>query len=486
MSVQIVEELAARLGLEIDGEAFAVAEKLLGAVRGGMVGLAAAGAAVGMAVVAAAAKTAAYADATAKAAERTGIAVDSLQALQYAAERADVSAGDLEGALRFAAKRGVKDLEGELLRAAEQFERMPDGAEKAALAMKLFGKQGTALIPMLNKGTAGLDEMTAKAQDMGLVLGADTQEQAAALKDTLEDVQGYLRGLAYTIAGPFLKPIREALERLAKWIREHRPQIQRAFEAIGTAIGTAMKYAAQLIEPVIDLLWRLGGAILGSTTGRVLAALAAFGFALTLPFAGPVIAIGALLVALEELWGWITGERDTLLEDTFGPFADFKKDFLGWLSFDATDSPLVLGLKGILILVKELFGYLRDSVTMWDNLLSKGSINPGFNRENAGGTLKFGLRSLFGDSLLRGILTEQGQAALYEGSTFAVPQQFQAPAAPTSVTGGSRSVAVSVNVTAPAGVDAQSWADQLGAALAPHVERAIDARNAAALPAAAR
>lgn len=481
MSVQVVEELFARLGLEVDGETFAIADKLIGAVRGGMVGLVAAAGTAGLAIVAAAAKTADYADSTAKAAERTGIAVDSLQALQYAAERADVSAGDLEGALRFAAKRGVKDLEGELRRAAGQFEQMPDGAEKAALAMKLFGKQGTALIPMLNGGAAGLDEMTEKARAMGLVLDAETQEQAAELMDTIEDVQGYLRGLAYTIAGPFLKPIREALERFMKWIQDHRPQIKRAFEVIGSAIGTAMKYAAQLIEPVIDIVWRLNEAILSSTTGRVLSALAAFGFALTLPFAGPVIAIGALLMALEELWGWITGERDTLLEDQFGSFDQFKKDLVGWMELDPSDSPLMAGLKTIMQVVKELFGYLRDSVTMWDNLLAKGSINPGFTRENAGGTGKWLARNILGDAFFKEILTPQGQAALYEGSTFAVPPELQTPSVPTAPlaaqAGSSRVVTFGdIHITAADGTDA---ADKF-------VERVQQVIFGPALPAAAR
>jgi hypothetical protein len=327
MSLQIVEELAAKLGLEVDGEAFAVAEKMLAVVRGGMVAAAAAGAAVGAAVLGAAVKTAAYADQVEKASQRTGIAVESLQALQYAAERADVSAGDLEGALRFAAKRGVKDLEGELRRAAGQFERMPDGAEKSALAMKLFGKNGAALIPMLNKGTAGLDEMMQKARDMGLVLDEETIVAGAELKDAIEDLQGYLIGLSRTIAGPFLKPLKEIVLRMTDWLRANRQLIAQRVEVVARVIGTAFKYAFQLIEPVVDILFRFGNWMMSSTWGQIVTALMVFGAVITAPWLGAVLAIGLFLGALEEVWGWITGKRDTLLGDWLGPFDEFKKGF---------------------------------------------------------------------------------------------------------------------------------------------------------------
>lgn len=36
---------------------------------------------------------------------------------------------------------------------------MPDGAEKSALAMQLFGKNGMAMLPFLNKGAAGIQEL---------------------------------------------------------------------------------------------------------------------------------------------------------------------------------------------------------------------------------------------------------------------------------------------------------------------------------------
>ena len=52
---------------------------------------------------------------------------------------------------------------------ADRFQRMPDGVEKTALAMSIFGREGRAMIPLLNQGSAGLQKMGEKAKSLGLV-----------------------------------------------------------------------------------------------------------------------------------------------------------------------------------------------------------------------------------------------------------------------------------------------------------------------------
>ena len=41
---------------------------------------------------------------------------------------------------------------------------MPDGVKKTAFAVDLFGKSGTAMIPMQNAGAAGLAAMQEEAR----------------------------------------------------------------------------------------------------------------------------------------------------------------------------------------------------------------------------------------------------------------------------------------------------------------------------------
>ena len=54
---------------------------------------------------------------------------------------------------------------------ADSFKALPDGANKAALAQKLFGRSGQALLPLLNSGSKGLNEQLAAAQKLVPPLG---------------------------------------------------------------------------------------------------------------------------------------------------------------------------------------------------------------------------------------------------------------------------------------------------------------------------
>lgn len=377
----IVQELVAKLGLEVDGQGFAVAEQLMAAARAGMVAIGAAAGAAAVGLAAAVAKTAAYSDAIDNAAQRTGIGVEALQALRYAAERADVGAEGLQSALNFMAKRGVRDFEAELMRAADELSGMPDGAAKAARAMELFGKQGVGMIPMLNKGSAGLAEMTAFAREAGIVLGEDVVADGAALKAALDELQAYIRGLAFTIAGPFLKPVREWIKSAGEWFRVNRLVISQRFEATVQAIGSALSQAARLVEPFIDMLGRVSSAIAESETA--MAVLRTLAVGLGVAFAAPLIPIALLLMAIEELWGWITGKRKTLLEDELGSFEDFKKSME---LINPEDSGFVVAAKWTAQALKEAYHWalgIKDLLSgHWtkggrDALLDGLAVTPG-------------------------------------------------------------------------------------------------------------
>ncbi len=74
-----------------------------------------------------------------------------------------------------------------MLEAADAFSKMKDGPEKAAISMKLFGKSGTDLLPMLNQGRAGIEGLIASGKAQGDVMSSD--QVAAAHKLFLEHKQ---------------------------------------------------------------------------------------------------------------------------------------------------------------------------------------------------------------------------------------------------------------------------------------------------------
>jgi len=66
-------------------------------------------------------------------------------------------------------KAGINatDANGALIQLADLFKALPDGVEKSALAVKLFGKAGLEMIPLLNQGSEGLKEAAEKAKKYG-------------------------------------------------------------------------------------------------------------------------------------------------------------------------------------------------------------------------------------------------------------------------------------------------------------------------------
>lgn len=147
-----------------------------------------------------------------KLSQRVGVTVESLSALNFAAELSDVSVEQLSTGLRqlarnaFDAQAGtgeakdafkalgieVTDTAGQLrgteallLDVAERFAGIEDGAGKTALAMKLFGRSGAELIPLLNQGRDGFEQLRAEAERLGIVVSGETAAAAEQFNDNL-------------------------------------------------------------------------------------------------------------------------------------------------------------------------------------------------------------------------------------------------------------------------------------------------------------
>lgn len=94
---------------------------------------------------------------------------------------------------------------------ADKFKDMPNGVEKTALATELFGRNGTQLIPVLNKGSAGMAELADKASQLGLVLDDQAMTIFANAKTATREYDAALQGMKVTI-GESLLPVLEAFQ----------------------------------------------------------------------------------------------------------------------------------------------------------------------------------------------------------------------------------------------------------------------------------
>lgn len=87
---------------------------------------------------------------------------------------------------------------------AGEFARFEDGAEKTALAVRLFGKSGADLIPTLNLGAQGIAELQERAQAFGLVIADDVAAQAGQFNDNMDDLRNLVTGFGNDLTATLL------------------------------------------------------------------------------------------------------------------------------------------------------------------------------------------------------------------------------------------------------------------------------------------
>jgi TP901 family phage tail tape measure protein len=178
-----------------------------------------AGVAVGAAFATMTKRSIDAADAIGKLSTRTGIATEELSAYQHLASLSDISNQELADSFKYLAKgitgnneafakMGIqlKDVNGKakdtntvFREVADKFASYKDGAEKANLAMEIFGRSGSNMITMLNEGAAGLDSARQEAERLGLVLSKETTDAAAQFNDNLERSKLVLTGFSNAI-----------------------------------------------------------------------------------------------------------------------------------------------------------------------------------------------------------------------------------------------------------------------------------------------
>jgi hypothetical protein len=226
---------ALTVGLGIDTAAFSeglksAQSKLSGFGNHMKTGLVASAAAAGAAIggLAYATKGAIDAfDAIEEASQKIGIPIEELSRLKYAAEMSGVSFDTLQtgarklSSLMVDSANGVKgateamtrfglsatNADGSMKSAsqvmgeiADKFAAMPDGAEKTAMAVDLFGKAGTDMILMLNGGSQAINGLMLEAEKFGQVVTQEAGQSAAMFNENVDRLRGTLGALTGAIA----------------------------------------------------------------------------------------------------------------------------------------------------------------------------------------------------------------------------------------------------------------------------------------------
>jgi hypothetical protein len=123
---------------------------------------------------------------------------------------------------------------------ADGLNKLPHGAAQAAVAMDIFGKSGYELLPLLQRGSAGIDEFIEHAKASGAILSdaqfATAGKAAKAWKEAKEAIAHAWEGLQNRLAiaaAPVVKFVSEGIGRAVKFLGPVFDWISRAMERVG-------------------------------------------------------------------------------------------------------------------------------------------------------------------------------------------------------------------------------------------------------------
>jgi len=232
------------------------AQRALGAVS---ILAAAAGAALTRAFLSAAQG----ADQLAKLSQSTGVTVENLSKLQFAARRSGVETTQLARALGKLASSGVKDTNKALLDIADQFAGTEDGAAKTAKAIEIFGERiGPQLIPLLNQGSAGIRAMGEDAEKLGKVISTSTAQAAEKFNDNLGDLKDAAGGFSNVLMTALL-PTMNALTNEILATVKNTDAMDKAARTAATGLRILLT-GAELVRVVFNEVGKTFGALAAS------------------------------------------------------------------------------------------------------------------------------------------------------------------------------------------------------------------------------
>jgi len=284
-------------------------------------------------------------DQVAKMAKRTGLSVETLSELRFVASQTGTEFESLEMAFRkmqrsiYDAGRGLstqtdaladlglrfQDLDGlspeqQFKLLAEAISRIEDPTRRAGIAMTLFGRTGTNLLPMFAHGAAGIEKLQAEARRLGLTMSSKDAKAAEDLTDAFDKLWKVVKMVVFQVGaalGPALTEIGDRMAAWASsaisWISQNRglivslAQLAAGVVAAGAALVVAGK-AVTLFSSLIGVASAVLGALL-SPIGLVITA---------------VGALGAYLLTATQAGGkaldWLGGKFDTLKKDALAAY----------------------------------------------------------------------------------------------------------------------------------------------------------------------
>ena len=225
------------------------------------------------------------ADSMGKAAQKAGVSVETFSGLAAAAGMSDVSVQGLQLGLKNLSQAVVKSADATsaeakqfqalgvavrdangamlptdkiLLSLSDKFAGAEDNAAKTAIAVKLFGKAGIDLIPFLNEGSAGINELTAKMESLGLVITDDVAKGADEVNDNIDMMGKAMQGASTQVMAAML-PTFKSLSKVFMDTATDGKNMQMVADGIAFALKSVVSIGIGVVTTFKVLGTRIAG-----------------------------------------------------------------------------------------------------------------------------------------------------------------------------------------------------------------------------------
>ena len=281
-----------------------------------------------------------------KMSKRTGVGVKALSELAFAAEQSGASLDSVEKGIRgmqrslLNAEMGSKTAtdalsalglsvdelsgmspEDQFTMIADAIGDVEDPSKRAALAMQLFGRAGSELLPMMSENAEGIANLRKEANELGRTMTAEDAQAAAELTDAMNRVKSVFIGVKNQIGAalaPAMTYLADLVARTSKavvpLIRENA-HLVKLFAAGAIAVGG-----------LGAALMTVGGLLIGA--GMAVGVLATAFSVLFSPLGlaiGGVTALGFALVKYSD----IGSQAIDALKARFGPLVKDVQNAVG-------------------------------------------------------------------------------------------------------------------------------------------------------------
>ncbi|MGB4657974.1 MAG: hypothetical protein WBI07_02195 [Mobilitalea sp.] len=365
--------------------------------------------------------------------QRTDIGVESLQRWGYAASQSGADVGKLEVGMK-KLSTSIIDAQGGSEKAVAAYDAlgismsdlssmtpeqtfdavmakladMPESAEKNVIGNQLLGKSYTELKPLLAEGSAGMEALKNKADELGIVMSEDSVVAAEGYGDSMDNVTASFDGIKNNLMSGLMPKLTE----LADWFVAKMPAIQdfvtNGLDKVSAGI-TWISDNANILLPILGLLgaafvaMKVVGVISGLITAWSTVTKIASGIQLAFnavmnanPIALVILAITALIaigILLYKNWDTIKAGASALWEKVETVFEGIKTAISEKLSavwetvksifgkiFDVITSPFQKGMEIIKGVIDKIKGFLNFN---WEfpklkmpHFSVSGSMNP--------------------------------------------------------------------------------------------------------------